>query len=323
MYALLFCSLLCGQAEAPRPVAVVLQTQGEVILERTRTFSVMGFGIPGLEKGRRLLKADLLLPGDCLKLAGDAEAVLAFLADSHRERLKGGSQAIVDRAGCNADRIEATMNLSSRNLKKVREVFDGSGGVGVVRGDKSRTEARVTPLFGAFVLTDRPALTWPKEPQAQTYLVELFDASEKRVWGVETKDPRLPFPEKEKALEPSLLYTWSVTAQLPEEATKSVVERSKLFLLLKGELEALEPVRKLAASKDPADLLLAAMAYESYKVHDEALKLFEKLAELQPDAVNYQLALSRYYTHAGREDLARQALAKAEKLGIPAKKGSE
>jgi hypothetical protein len=35
---------------------------------------------------------------------------------------------------------------------------------------------------------------------------------------------------------------------------------------------------------------------------------------------NYQLALARYYTHAGRDDLAKQALEKAKKIEEASKK---
>jgi tetratricopeptide (TPR) repeat protein len=139
------------------------------------------------------------------------------------------------------------------------------------------------------------------------------------LWKKETKETRLAYPEKEKALEYSQKYVWSVTARLPGDEEKRVVEQSNFKRLLKGEPEALAPVGKLAASKEPADLLLAATAYEAYGVHDEALKLFEKLAELQPRVANYQLALARYYRHAGREDLAKEALERARKLGAEIK----
>ena len=73
-------------------------------------------------------------------------------------------------------------------------------------------------------------------------------------------------------------------------------------------------MRKLAESDAEEDLLLAAAAYEGYRVHDEALKVFEKLPRLNAKAARYQLALARYYEHAGLLDKAKEARQKAQAL---------
>jgi tetratricopeptide (TPR) repeat protein len=106
-----------------------------------------------------------------------------------------------------------------------------------------------------------------------------------------------------------------VKARLPDGDEKTVVDESNFKVLFKSELEELAPTRKLTASEGPADLLLAAAAFERYGILDEALKVFEKLASKQPKVIRYQLALARYYRHAGRPDRAKEALQKAKKLG--------
>src|SRR5262249_29572815 len=49
-------------------------------------------------------------------------------------------------------------------------------------------------------------------------------------------------------------------------------------------------IAALAASKDPADQLLAAALYEDFEVHDEALALYEKAALSRPDEPHLLLA---------------------------------
>ena len=87
-------------------------------------------------------------------------------------------------------------------------------------------------------------------------------------------------------------------------------------MLFDGELKELESVKKLAARDAEEDLLLAAAAYKNYGILDETLKLFEKLARLNPKVVRYQLAPARYYDHAGRPDKAKEAREKARELGV-------
>src|SRR5262249_19665379 len=63
-------------------------------------------------------------------------------------------------------------------------------------------------------------------------------------------------------------------------------------------------------------VLLAALTYDAYGVYDEALRLFERASNLSPDVAEfYALRAKYYYEPSGRVEQARQAWAKAEKLG--------
>jgi hypothetical protein len=312
---LLTATLLLGVDDAPkkplsaRPAALVLKVKGTVV-------AVGRLGKRDVEAG------DLLLPGEILSAPNDAEALLVFLVKGERRRLKPGGRTTLTRDDCDpADATEkvGAAKLSRKNLTKVREVeVREGGGVGVVRGDKPPTEARITPLYGTFVRTDRPIFTWPPVAKVEGYIIELKDGSGRR-WKVTTKEAKLDYPAKEKSLEFGQKYLWTVQAQLPDGDVKTVVEESNFKLLLKGEPEALVEVRKLAESDDAENLLLAAAAYEGYGVHEEALKMFEKLARLQPRVERYQRALARYYEHAGWLDKAKEAQERAKRLSTPVK----
>jgi tetratricopeptide (TPR) repeat protein len=139
-------------------------------------------------------------------------------------------------------------------------------------------------------------------------------------WRASTKEEKLDYPAKETALDFGTKYVWSVKAKLPGGSQKLVVNASEFTVLLKGEPEELVAVKKLAESDDVENLLLAVAAFEGYGVYNEALRVFEKLARLQPGVARYQLGLGRYYQYAGDADKAREALEKAKKLTAPAKK---
>lgn len=291
-----------------RPAALVLTVKGTVTA-RGR-----------LPRPHRVEPGDFLLPGETITTAADAGAIVVFLLKGERRRFKSAIRATLTLDGCDpagATELLGAARLPRKNLTKVREVEVGEGGgIGVVRGGKPPAESRLTPLFGTFVMTDRPPFAWPAVDKAESYTVELKDAAGRRLWRTVAKEAKLDYPVGEKPLSTDApKYLWTVKARLPDGDEKTVVNDSNFKLLFEGEGKALVPVRKLADSDDPADLLLAAAAFEGYGVLDEALKAFEKLARKQPTVARYQLALARYYRHGGRPDKAREALEQAKKLG--------
>jgi hypothetical protein len=308
---LITASLLLGSDDAPkkqplsaRPAALVLRVKGVVTAQ-------------GRGGKRRVEAGDYLLPGETVSAGAGAEALLVFLLKGERRRLEAGGRAVLTRDGCDPpDGLKKLGKaiLPRKNLTRVREVeVREGGGVGVVRGGEPPAEARVTPLYGTFVAATRPSFAWPPVDKAEGYVVELKDGGGKG-WKATTKEAKLNYPAREKPLAFGQKYLWSVKAKLPGGDEKLVVDESNFKVLLEGEDAELGPVRKLAASDDPQDLLLAAAAYEGYGLLDDALKTFEKLAQKQPKVARYQWALARYYRHAGRPDKAKEAEERARKL---------
>lgn len=310
MNPLLIATALLAFDEAPkkplsaRPTVLVLKVKGAVTAE-------------GRLGTHRVEAGDYLLPGETVSAAPAAEALLVFLVKGERRRLKpGGRMTLTRDDGTPADAAErlGPARLPRKNLTKVREVeIREGGGVGVVRGGRPTTEARIAPLYGTFVAADRLIFTWPAVDKAQRYILGFSDGS--RSWKVSIKQNRLDYAAKGKRFSSGQKYVWTVKALLPGGDEKPVVEESKFVVLSEEERQELAAVRKLAASDEPADLLVAAAACEGYGVLDEALTIFEKLARLQPKVARWQLALARYYRHAGRPDKAKEAQEMAKKLG--------
>ena len=100
-----------------------------------------------------------------------------------------------------------------------------------------------------------------------------------------------------------------------EDASAEPIVESKFLVLTKYEITLLSNLKPLLENKAPADLLLAAVSYEAHGVYDEALRLYERLAEMSHNEANFQVALASYYDRAGRKDLAEKARERAKKQG--------
>jgi hypothetical protein len=306
MFSSFLAAALFLPAQTVEPAAMVLTTKGMVTLER------------GKDAPRRLGAMALLRPGDRVQVPSDGEATLVFLQDGQRGRLGPKSRAIVEAKGCQppAQRLDGP-KLPPANLESLRWAKSSRGAVGVVRGDPPAKPQLVTPLYGATIQTDRPTLTWP-DVKAEAYLVQLFsgaDGKDKRLlWKATLKETRLSYPEKEKPLELGRKYQWRVIPLKGEDASADPIVDSKFLVLTKIEIDLLSNLKPLMASKASADLLLAAVSYEAHGVYDEALRLYERLADSSPNEANFQITLASYYDRAGRKDLAERALERAKKL---------
>ncbi len=264
---------------------------------------------------------DLLAEGDRVSVS-DGEAVLIFIEDNHRERIKAKARVTVTAGGCTppeaVERLKAIgKRVAYRDVPRLSAVSP-SGGV-VLRDPGIPFPApAVTPLFGTTVLSDRPAFSWQPIPGARAYRVRLVcvrpDAREgETVWSADTKEARLPYPEKEKSLSPGKTYTWYVSAP-PGGPDEEVLCKSRLTVATAAEVAELAKLGPLAAGEEPADLLLAGLIYLGYGACDEALAAFERLARLRPEEGRFQAALGYFYARAGRMEESGRALERAEKL---------
>jgi hypothetical protein len=306
---LLGCVLAVAADEPPASVALVLQGT-RVELQR------------GKKRASPLRPNALLRPGDRLKAATDGTAVLVFLADGHRERLRPGQEATVGEKGCRPEKAVELLPvpaLAPANLEALRDLCRSArAGIGVPRGNPPEAPPHVRPLHGAAVATTRPELSWPAEDKAEGYRLEMLSGAEgreqRRPWQATTKAPHLAYPEKEKPLDTGKRYRWRVRPLHGEEAGEPIVQ-SQFQVLTEEEIQDLAEVKRLVDSKAPEDWLEAAALYEAHGIHDEVLRLYERLARARPEEPAFQRALANYYARAGRPDLARAARERANKLG--------
>jgi hypothetical protein len=309
--------LVLFSAAAEKKVAMVLSVQGPV------TIATEG------REPRPTKVMDLLSDKDRLTVAADGAATLIFLGDNHRERIKPGVQVTVGSDGCTPpEAVERGQSLAASVAYRDVHRLSGTGqGAAVVLRDPGPPDqsAAVTPMFGSTVLTDRPTLSWRAERKNASYRVRFMSGrldtargKEQTLWTARTKEMHLAYPVKEKPLWYGNIYSWQVTAGTDDRAEQLIAE-GQFSVATRGEVAEMAPVQKLAASEEPADLLLAALAYQDYGVYDEALSLFERLAHQQPREPRFQFALAYYYARAGRAEEAKKAREQAKELS-PAKK---
>ncbi len=313
MYSVLTALFLFAPADQPASVAMVLRVKGEVTLARAG------------EKPARVWSMDLLRPGDKLNVPKDAEVRLIVLDDGHKETLAADKTATMTKTGCTpagaVARKEAS-KLGKEALENMRDdIASGRLGGTLCRGPKlGETLPVLSPLPTATVLTARPTLTWPKVDDATSYVVMLSTGNDlkaqRRVFTLETKEPRLPFPPKRAALQP-VLHRWSVAAKFKGGDEKTIVsrEQGEFTVATEDQIKQLDAVKPLATSDDPTDKLLAASAYESLGVLDEAFRLYRQLAEkpLADDARLHEI-VARYYAAGGQPKLAEAARKKGTQL---------
>lgn len=307
---LLILSLLPSQKDEAS-VAMVLKVEGEVTVTS------------GDMKPRKMWVMDLLRPNDQIKVPEGGEVTLLFLEDGHREILAAGKMATIGAKGCSPKEAVAKKEpgkLSNSMLKNLRgDIRAGRiGGVILRRGDERNPLPTITPLPDSNVATNRPTLSWPAVKDAESYVVELYTGPDtkdlSRVLRGETKTNMFTLP-KDKTLQP-VLHRWTVIARLKGDKRRTVVgiKEGTFLLALPRTVRQLKALKPLTESKDPADLLIAASAYEMKAASNEALRLYEQASKLLPKDARIQEILARYYEAGGRPDLAKAAKGKAEKL---------
>jgi hypothetical protein len=293
--ALLVSVLCCAQApERQQAVAMVIPPKGNLEI------------INGPVRADRDGVVIYLYPGDRVKVK-EKQVALLFFADNHRERVKSGEVTIGPK-GC--EPVERVERLKPPGEKAVQVGLGELGpdsriGAAVFRSDPGKL---VTPFTGTTIISDRPALTWQPADKVDSYQVQLLKAGSKvEVWKIETKEPKLTYPQKEEPLQRGRKYVWKVTAISRENGFEGFADvvSSEFFVATTKVVEELEKVKPFAASNDMEELFLAAVAYEAKGCCAETLEIYEKLAKQVPEEIGFHRALAFLYERAGKKEKAK------------------
>jgi hypothetical protein len=293
----------------PKAVAMVLEAPAEATVQR------------GAAAAKPLLEGDFLFPEDRLK-AGKNAVLVVFFKGGHSQRLLPGKQATVASTGCTpaaaVERIEAKRSKSTLAALSALQ-RSNSAGVGVLRSGflDPNAPSRVQPIHGTYILTRRPAFSWPAAAGAKGYEVRLYPGGKddrRPLWMASTSVPSLAFPKKQADLRHGITYYWKVTALFKDDREEELFE-GKFIVPFETSWKRLEGVADLARGKDPNGWLLAAAIYEEAGAYNAALELYEKLARARPKQANYQRALGYYYRRAGWKKQADAAFKRARELG--------
>jgi hypothetical protein len=269
-----------ARPKAPRPVAMVLAVEGTVRVT------------PKGEKERKVAAEDLLYAGDTIAVRADGSASIAVLGLGLRQTLKGGGTATLGPKGCEASPAVESKGMPpavARTMKGVRPAAGDSRKAGMpMRGAAPQPSAPIAPIDGATVDALRPELAWRGREGVTSYRVTLTDAAGQALWKAETTGPRLAPDDDRPELRRGEVYTWKVA-----DPTGREVASGHFTVADAEESRQLAELKPLASSKDPADLLAAAMSYDRLHCSAEALACYEALVKLAPDDPSYRNALDR------------------------------
>jgi hypothetical protein len=305
--------LFLGTPDGPSPAAMVLSTEGAVDLRPA----------DGATK-RRATAMDLLYPDDRLVVPPDGGATLVLLSDGARERLKPGARATVAASGCTppgvADRLAPLNAGAAEALKGLRPLAPSQrAAVATARGPR---QPAMLPTQGTHILSVRPTFRWDPVPGAVAYRVSLFGDAARPEWIARAEEPRLPYPSQEKPLIPGRSYRWGVTGLTASNAEIPDPVISGRFTVAPPEVAAwLTDLTPPETCRDAGELLVAALAYESEGLADDALAFFERLSQVAPEEPTFHAARAAYYQRAGRSSDAEAARKKVAELESPPGKG--
>jgi hypothetical protein len=309
---LLLAGLVVADPE-PTPVAMILEMNGGVRVK------------PGQGDERRASPMQVLFRGDRVITGDEGQIVIVLFKDKRRERVGAKREVTIRAEGCHPE--GTTEKLPAIEKKPVINGLDNlkvspRGAFQLFRSEPAAEPPQVNPIPGTTVLSDRPSLVWLPHVKAAMYQLEVTVAgSGRRVWTARAKEAKLAYPKGEPSLRRGRKYEWRVVAEVAPDSVQEIV-KSAFTVASEDGVRELSGLKELAMSKQPSDLLLAALAYQSAGVFEEALGLFEKLSALRPAEPEYLAARAEFYERAGRGEDAKKAWAEAKKLGysVPDKK---
>ena len=286
--------LLLADPPRPKPAAMVLDVKGRVELR------------PAAGEARPAKVKELLYAGDRLVVPVDGAVTVAFLGVGAQERLAAGSEATIAAGGCKpasavVERREQRPAVA-RTMKGLRaaDSDDRQAAAANLRAGGLPPPRAITPIEGATVATDRPALAWPPTKEAKGYRVTLLSAAGREIWRAEATAPSLAYPTGKQALTRGNFYQWEVT-----DPDFRPVAAGQFMVATESELKQMDELTPMAAGNDRADLLAAALSYQRLYCFAEAIAAFERLARLAPDETVYREELAKLYRRAGRTDDAK------------------
>lgn len=291
-------------AEAPpKPVAIVLDVQGQVHLERETSAA------------RPLRRQELLRAGDRVRSV-DGTAQIIWLGDGHIEVLLKAKFVTLGDKGCAPpDAVERReQKIADQNLNTLRDfAADGRLGALVAMQRRGGPPPRLVPISGAVVLNNRPILSWPAIADASGYRLTMMKEDGRALWTASTKSTTFVYMEKYPPLDYQADFRWRVESLLKDGSARQEFE-SFLSVPSKEKMGRLTPLQSVDPGASANDLLMAAWILDAERVYDAALSLYEKVAARTPDDAATQSRLAYLYTLAGRADKADKALDRALQL---------
>jgi tetratricopeptide (TPR) repeat protein len=308
----LFTLLIINSSNAQqnsRCVAVITGISGDVFLRKVndKEFARASWGTQ-------------LYSGDQVKTSDNSGTTLAF-SNNSIVKLAQNSQITVSGEGSKAENTgEIVNNVSTGIMIDLSETIskkEYAKEEGAMAGLRSTGTENPIVLFSPVntqIKTLRPSFSWSAKGSFSNYIVTLYK-SQGSVWTRKITGNSLNFPENEKELENGVSYFWNVEVEAPAESEKSEIKKFSVISLEKSkEVAEQEKMISEAFRNEQENSSLHSLLgayYIKQGLFQDALKEFQEVCEMNPEAPMPHEILGSLYTRIGNKDKAIEELQKA------------
>lgn len=299
--------------EKPRYLALITDIKGEVLAKKAERadFEKAYWGMQ-------------LSQGDQVKTLADAE--VSFLFSNNNLISLGPNSTLTlseGRAPGNGHdtsvRKMDTQLLADNALLTLRKTSGGE--IGALAGLRSAdARQKIVPLSprGSKIKRIQPSFEWTAANEFDRFKVKLFD-SNGVTWSKETETTRLEYPQGEPPLSYGESYFWQVEGEGLFESAKSASVGFRLpsqqeLEKVKAQEEKIRQMFKDDLEGSSFHFVLGAY-YDREGFFEDAIKHFEVIARMYPDAPLPHQILGKLCTSIGLKDKAIAELEKAINLG--------
>lgn len=278
----------------------------------------------------------LLNAGDTLRTGKGSAATVVFFSDGHREKMRpetvasvqttglqlagGGKRVVVPRGGKEPSLPSKAVIVLQGGSKLQVSGVALAGRAGAV-GIRELTDLCLLSPLGQKIRSGKPSFAWTTVAGADAYRLVVKSDAGKTVLERRLTETRLAYPKGVPALEPRILYTWSVEALAGDqplakrEARFGVLAPSSTAGLRQEEI----PLKRIADAdaRDTTGPILLSRLYLQYGLAGDAIQQLERATALAPDEPSVHEELGTLYRSVGWEAAAQRQLQRAQELRLP------
>ncbi len=261
-----------------------------------------------------------LFQGDQVRTGTGSEATLTFsnsnimtLAPGNTYTVHGDGSAKTE-AGTKVKKVSSAMMADMSVLTTRREEKKDFGALAGLRAIVTEEPIEPTSPYNTLIKTNRPTFTWIPKKTFDKFIVNLY-SSKGLVWSKEVSENMLKFPESEKELDFGETYFWNVEGEDLLDNKKSPSYKFSVLSIDKSKEVLNEEALIRATFENDSDSsslhsFLGAF-YINQGLLQDAIKEFEIISRMNPDAPLPHEILGSLYSDVGNKDKAIEELQKA------------
>ena len=297
--------------ESAQCLAVITGKSGNVLVKKAGSseFTKAGWGTQ-------------LFKGDQISTESASEVNLTFIngnvvtfGPGSTMTFDGINTTTVSNSG-NVKKVTAGMMSNMSALTRKREARKDVGALAGLRS-VSETAVELVSPGNTVVRTDRPDFRWLPDKPYDRYVINLYN-SQGLVWSAMVSENSIKFPEKELNLMAGETYFWNVEGEdlidnrKSSSFTFSVLSAEKAKEVADQELQIRYAFKNDTDSSSLHSFLGAY--YMNQGLLEDAIKEFETISLMNPDAPLPHEILGSLYSDIGKKDRAIAELQKALEL---------